>query len=612
MLRKPSQSIHTPRKARTFHRWFRIPHVFSWAPLLVGDTAEVVSSSATTSKYRYYILEMESNSGMKVASDDMSTNGPNCQHSTGPVPRSTWDCMANTSRQDVRAPTVVAAEWSAPNALTQRGTSPSESLKASREKGASGQLVSRRSFNGISSVMTHPIEDSITASPAKKSRSSHGPNASLRGDSPPAIGAQSKAVDWRRVRASSTPPLHRVPYQQRQKKQQVKQEPKVEHGLQEQVLGVNCVVRPEVSALHAQGAPPRSSTGDLRRNCDYCVEKKVRCSGSIPCTMCLRKGLTCMFSLKQKPGPKKARPLDIPPIEYYQQVRVHLASPRSRSLQRREKLRQDAPPCEKQKQRQQAPQQKQPQPLRPPLQQPQQQPQRPPLQQPQQQPQQQQEHTVVMEDHGQRGSAPRGYVPGAYGNIYRGASGTAVPPSVHLQLQLPSPVNNAGEANTVAGRGAQGLHHFESSIPATNNTGEANAAAGCAAHEVHFEPSIPVPVFSKSASFTSPHFPSFMSSFSPSPNPSNEVSGFSLALTPRYRRFSFGMENDSTSAAKFTFSSPPSLANGGGVKNEGGGGRGSGNGYSLQTHSPREFEVKESAEALIALRRGDNSRLNAR
>ena len=31
-----------------FHRRFRIPSVFSWAPLLVGDTAEVVSSSATS------------------------------------------------------------------------------------------------------------------------------------------------------------------------------------------------------------------------------------------------------------------------------------------------------------------------------------------------------------------------------------------------------------------------------------------------------------------------------------------------------------------------------------------------------------------------------------
>ena len=49
MLKQPSQIIHTSREAKTFRRRFRIPYVFSWAPLLVGDTAEVVSSSATSS-----------------------------------------------------------------------------------------------------------------------------------------------------------------------------------------------------------------------------------------------------------------------------------------------------------------------------------------------------------------------------------------------------------------------------------------------------------------------------------------------------------------------------------------------------------------------------------
>ncbi|CBJ32571.1 hypothetical protein Esi_0348_0008 [Ectocarpus siliculosus] len=49
---------------------------------------------------------------------------------------------------------------------------------------------------------------------------------------------------------------------------------------------------------------PRSNT---RRNCDYCVEKKVRCSGRIEggaCHYCARKDHVCVFSLKQKPGPK--------------------------------------------------------------------------------------------------------------------------------------------------------------------------------------------------------------------------------------------------------------------------------------------------------------------
>ena len=49
MLRQPSPSIHTSREAYTFRRRFHIPHVFSWAPLLVDDTAEVVSLFSITS-----------------------------------------------------------------------------------------------------------------------------------------------------------------------------------------------------------------------------------------------------------------------------------------------------------------------------------------------------------------------------------------------------------------------------------------------------------------------------------------------------------------------------------------------------------------------------------
>ena len=47
MLRQPNQSMHTSWEAETFRRRFRIPHVFSWAPLLVGDTAESSSTSST-------------------------------------------------------------------------------------------------------------------------------------------------------------------------------------------------------------------------------------------------------------------------------------------------------------------------------------------------------------------------------------------------------------------------------------------------------------------------------------------------------------------------------------------------------------------------------------
>ena len=49
LVRKPSQSIHTSRETYTFRRRSRMSCVFSWPPLLVGNTVEVVSSSATSS-----------------------------------------------------------------------------------------------------------------------------------------------------------------------------------------------------------------------------------------------------------------------------------------------------------------------------------------------------------------------------------------------------------------------------------------------------------------------------------------------------------------------------------------------------------------------------------
>ena len=60
LVRKPSQSIHTSRETYTFRRRSRMPCVFSWPPLLVGNTVEVVSSAtsstefASTSLYNIY------------------------------------------------------------------------------------------------------------------------------------------------------------------------------------------------------------------------------------------------------------------------------------------------------------------------------------------------------------------------------------------------------------------------------------------------------------------------------------------------------------------------------------------------------------------------------
>ena len=53
MLRQSSQSIDTSREAYMFCRRFRIPCVFSWASLLVGNTAEVVSSFSATSSIEF-------------------------------------------------------------------------------------------------------------------------------------------------------------------------------------------------------------------------------------------------------------------------------------------------------------------------------------------------------------------------------------------------------------------------------------------------------------------------------------------------------------------------------------------------------------------------------
>ncbi|CAM9505385.1 unnamed protein product [Scytosiphon promiscuus] len=52
----------------------------------------------------------------------------------------------------------------------------------------------------------------------------------------------------------------------------------------------------------------RKARKKLRRACDYCTQKKIRCDGSRPCRQCERKQLECKFSLCQRSGPSKAQP----------------------------------------------------------------------------------------------------------------------------------------------------------------------------------------------------------------------------------------------------------------------------------------------------------------
>ena len=61
LVRKPSQSIHTSRETYyTFRRRSRMPCVFSWPPLLVGDAVEVVSPSATSSSREFALTSLYS------------------------------------------------------------------------------------------------------------------------------------------------------------------------------------------------------------------------------------------------------------------------------------------------------------------------------------------------------------------------------------------------------------------------------------------------------------------------------------------------------------------------------------------------------------------------
>ncbi len=52
-------------------------------------------------------------------------------------------------------------------------------------------------------------------------------------------------------------------------------------------------------------ATPALFAGPMRRNCDMCVRRKVRCCGTKPrCSICVRKGDVCVYSLKRRPGPR--------------------------------------------------------------------------------------------------------------------------------------------------------------------------------------------------------------------------------------------------------------------------------------------------------------------
>lgn len=53
----------------------------------------------------------------------------------------------------------------------------------------------------------------------------------------------------------------------------------------------------------------RKGIHKVSRACDYCKAKKTRCSGTIPCTSCTRRRVTCMYEAKYFRGRPPTPPL---------------------------------------------------------------------------------------------------------------------------------------------------------------------------------------------------------------------------------------------------------------------------------------------------------------
>ncbi|CAM9281667.1 unnamed protein product, partial [Ectocarpus sp. 12 AP-2014] len=47
-----------------------------------------------------------------------------------------------------------------------------------------------------------------------------------------------------------------------------------------------------------------TNTPRLRKSCDPCSLAKRRCDGQPQCSLCRKKGLTCVYGERQKSGPK--------------------------------------------------------------------------------------------------------------------------------------------------------------------------------------------------------------------------------------------------------------------------------------------------------------------
>ncbi|CAM9944970.1 unnamed protein product, partial [Ectocarpus fasciculatus] len=55
----------------------------------------------------------------------------------------------------------------------------------------------------------------------------------------------------------------------------------------------------------------RKARKKIRRACDYCTQKKVRCDGTPPCRQCQRRQIECTFSPCARSGPSKVAPPNV-------------------------------------------------------------------------------------------------------------------------------------------------------------------------------------------------------------------------------------------------------------------------------------------------------------
>lgn len=68
-------------------------------------------------------------------------------------------------------------------------------------------------------------------------------------------------------------------------------------------------VQPPAAAAAAAAAANRRRSHKVSRACDYCKAKKLKCSGTIPCNVCTKKRLACIYDASYRRG----RPPTPPP-----------------------------------------------------------------------------------------------------------------------------------------------------------------------------------------------------------------------------------------------------------------------------------------------------------